>query len=329
MAVQKNNNAGRERSGFLGMSRVGEEVSKQLRVTRIFRQSETIANVGPMSADNICYVQLPIGPYTYRTITIEMLAAAAIVGKTETELAEHWVKTAAMADYIEWVAIEINGREVIKLRTAELIALNAYHNLDTLDGVLTFAFGHAAMFEDDRLQDAYLFGTQDLASAKVLIKTKPGLPAGMKPRINLEYAPIRRRVGFFATTTVNEYTFAGSGKQIITDIPNGVDWQAIWVIPQDGASVKSVLLEVDRQIAFEASSRGLRLNQGLHSKDVAALPGIMIDAFRDRKAVGFDAVTNQLQERRRGSDVRLTLDLTAAGSFRIITIHCGLFNDQR
>ncbi len=319
----------RQRSGFLGLSSVGPEMAKKLRVNRIFRLSDTIANVGAMSSDNICYIQLPVGQYTYRSVIMELIASAAIVGKTSAVLGDNIVDTAAWADYVEWVALEVNGREVVKLRTAEIIALNAYHNLDGLNGAVTWMFGQRQLYEDDLVQDAYLFGTGSLFSAKVLIKTKAGLPAGMKPRITCEYVPMRRPVGYFMTATVNEYTFAGAGKQIITDIPNGIDFQAIWIVPQGAADVKSVLLEIDRQVAFECSAKAMRIAAVQQGKDVGSLSGLLIDGFRDGKAVGFDAVTNSDNERKRGADVRLTLDLTAAGSFRLITLHCGLFNDQR
>lgn len=327
--MAKTPNVDRQRSGFLGLSTVGGEQAKRLRVSRIFRLSDTIANVGAMSADNICYVALPVGNYTYRSIQMQLIASAAIASKTTAVQGDHVVNTAAWTDYVEWVALEINGREVMKLRTVELVALNAYHNVDTLDGVVTWLFGHRQMFEEDLVQDAYLFGTGTLFSAKILIKTKAGLPAGMKPRITCEYVPVRRPVGYAMTATVNEYSFAASGKQIITDIPNGIDFAGIWIIPTTATDIKNVLLEVDRQIAFECSAHAMRIAAAQQGKDVAALTGLMLDGFRDGKAIGFDAVTNAENERKRGADVRLTLDLTAAGSFRVITLHCGLFNDQR
>lgn len=313
-------------SGFLGRSQVGGEMGKKLRVQRIFRISDTICNVGAMSADNICYVQLPTGAYTYRMLQISLLAAATIASKTTAVEGEHVVNTAALNDYVEWFAIEINGREVVKYRTAELVALNAYHKIDTADGNVAFTFGSPNLFSEDLHEDAYLFGTGNIFSAKLLIKTRSAMPNGMKPRITAEYAPVRRPVGYFQSTTVNEYSFAASGKQTITDVPNGIDFASIWI---NGTGVKSVLLEIDKQIAFEASAQAIRANASMWGKNVAALPGLMLDGFRDGDAIGFDSLTNSEGERKRGADVRLTLDLASAGSFRLITSHCGLFGDQR
>lgn len=316
----------RNYNGFLGRSMVGAEQGKKLRVQRIFRISDALCNVGAMSADNICYIQLPVGPYTYRMLQFSLLATAAIASKTIAVDGENVVQTAAWNDYVEWVSLEINGREVVKYRTLELVALNAYHRVNTSDGNLSLCFGSPNQFKEDLHEDAYLFGTGNIFSAKLCIKTRSTMPAGMKPRITAEYAPIRRPVGYFQSTTVNEYTFAGAGKQTITDIPNGIDFASIWL---NGTGIKGVLLEIDKQIAFEASAQAIRANASMWGKDVVSLPGLMLDGFRDGDAIGFDSLTNSDGERKRGADVRLTIDLAAATSVRVITMHCGLFGDQR
>lgn len=313
------------------VSGVNTEQGAKLRTNGVYYMDDQLVTVGAFTPNNWGYVDIPIGPYTYRQFGISIVAPAAIVGKTDASGARngvHIVTTAAITDYVDQIVLEINGAAKWSMTAAQLAAYNAYHNHDTADGVLRMVFGSPGLFGyNDMIEDAYQFGTGNLRSAKLRIKTKAAWVTGMMPVITTEYAPVSRPLGYFQTTTETVVTNPGAGEFSITDIAVGIDFAALWV---QAPGIKRAKLTVDRREVFDLSAWNLRALHTAWGKDYDGLgEGIMFDAWRDGDGIGLDSVSDSVAERRRGADVRLDLQMAAANTtIKVTVLHCGLFSQQ-
>lgn len=309
------------------VSTVANQQVARLRTQGVYYMDDTLVTVGTFTQNNWGYIDLPIGRYTYRQFGLSIVAPDAIASVTDVRDGLHVVKTANISDYVDTIVIEINGAAKYEITAAELAKLNAYNNHDTTEGVLRMVFGSPGIHNTDVVEDAYQFGTGNLRSAKLRIKTKSAWVTGMLPVLNTEYAPVSRPIGYFQTTTRYSYVNPGAGAFSITDLAVGLDFSTIWV---QGAGIKRAKLTVDRNIVFEQSAWNLRAMHEAWGKDVAGLgAGIMFDNFRDGDGVGLDSVSDHVAERRRGADVRLDLDMASAGTtLNVIVFHCGLFAQQ-
>lgn len=317
----------RPKYGPIQASSVANQVAARLRTQGVYVYSDAIAEIGTFVADNWGYITMPIGAYTYRLWNISLIAATTIAGKSDLRGNENVVKTANITDYIDTIIIEINGQNKWEMKASELAALNDYMNLATTEGELRIPFGSPNMHNQDMVEDAYQLGTGGLRSVKLRIKTKPAWVTGMRLSVGAEYAPVVRPIGYFQSTTRYAYTAPGIGNFSITDLAVGLDFASIWV---QAASVQDVSFTIDRMVVVDATVWKLRSLHEAWGKDVAALGnGFMIDNFRDGDGVGYDSVSDQAIERKRGADVRLDLNMLAAGvPMQVIVFHCGLFSQQ-
>lgn len=313
--------------GPVQVSSMAPAVVEKMRTQGIYFLDDNLCTIGTFVANNWGYVDVPCGAYTYRQFGISLVATAAIAGVTIAQDGKHFVMSSKIADYLDTIIIEINGQGKWEMTAAELLKWNAYSNLDTTDGVLRIVFGSPGLADVDAAQDAYQFGTAGLKSVKLRMKTKAAWPVGMLPVITTEYAPVARQIGYWQTITRYVYTNPGTGNYSITDLHNGLDLATMWV---QGANINRGKLTIDRAEVFDMSNYLLRSMHEAWGKDVASLgSGMIFDLFRDGKMIGADSVTNSVQERNRGADMRLDLDMAAAGqTLTIILMHCGLFNDQ-
>lgn len=309
------------------ISAIAPAQAERLRTNGVYYMSDQLVTIGTFVPSNWGYVDFPIGPYTYRQWGISLTAPAPIAGVTYTLGGQNYVMTSKLADYIETLIIEINGAAKWELTAAELIRWNAYQNLDTTEGVMRVPFGGPNIHNTDMAEDAYQLGTSNLRSLKLRIKTKAAWVVGMMPLINAEYAPVRRNIGYFTTTTRNVFTNPAAGQFYNSDIAVGLDFAAIWV---QGGNINRAKLTIDREIVFDQSNMALRSIHEAWGKDVAALgAGFVFDAWRDGDSIGVDSVADSVAERRRGADVRLDLDMGVANqTMTCITFHCGLFSEQ-
>ena len=314
-------------SGPVQMSAVAPQRAARLRFNGVYIFDDTLCEVGTFVADNAGYITFPIGQYTYRQWQLVLEAPAAIAGVTDDRFGKNVVRTSKVEDYIDMLSIEINGKSKWELRAAELVKLNAYQNHDTTEGVLRIVFGSPNIHDADLVEDAYQFGTSGLRQVRLRVKTKAAWVNGMKLAVGCEYAPVARPIGYFVTTSRYAVTNPAAGAFSITDLANGIDFSSIWV---QGAGIKDANLVIDRVAVFSASNWQLRSLNQVFGKDMAGLgEGIMLDAFRDGDSVGYDSVTNNEPERKRGADIRLDLTMTAANTdLTIVVFHCGLFSEQ-
>lgn len=309
------------------VSAIAPAQAERLRTNGVYYMSDSLAAIGTFVASNVGYIDFPVGPYTYRQWGFSLTAPAAIPGVTFQIGSTHYVLTSKIADYIDTIIIEINGTGEWEMTAAELSRWNAYNNLDTSEGVLRIAFGSPNVHNTDMAEDAYQLGTANLRNLKLKIKTKAAWVTGMNPVVNVEYAAVRRNIGYFVGTTRGSMVNGAVGDFNNTDIAVGRDFAALWV---QGASINRVKLTIDREIVFDQTSLSLRSMHEAWGKDVAALgSGFIYDAWRDGDSIGIDSVSDSVAERRRGADVRLDLSMGAASvAMTYITFHCGLFSEK-
>lgn len=313
--------------GTVQSSQVAPAQAARLRINGVFMVSDVLATFGNFAANTACYIDFPVGKYTYRQWGISIVAPAAIAGVTTLRDGKEWVNSAKITDYIDTITIEVDGKGVWEMTAAELLKWNDYQNIATTDGVLRIAFGSPGQHNDDMAEDAYSFGTSGLRQVRLKIKTKPAFVAGMLPVISVEYLPTARKTGYFVGTTRYNYTSGGAGKYAITDLAVGKDFSTIWI---QGASIDRCKMQVDDDIVFDNYNTTLRSVHEAFGRDVWALgAGMLYDSFRDGDAIGLDSVADSVAERRRGADVRLELQMAAANvPLQIIVFHCGLFSQQ-
>lgn len=313
--------------GPIQLSAVGPIQGAKFRTNGVYQYDDNLVEIGTFVANNWGYVTFPCGQYTYRMWNLALIAPAAIATVTDNKDGEEVVKTAKIADYIDTVVIEINGQAKYELTIAELVKLNAYQNLDTTEGVLRLAFGSPNIHNTDLVEDAYQFGTANLKSVRLRVKTKPAWVTGMRLSVACEYAQVGRNIGYFQTTTRYVYTNPGVGNFSITDLAVGKDFSTIWC---QAPGIKRAKLTVDREKVVDATNFQLRSLHEAWGKDVTNLgAGMIFDSFRDGDGVGLDSIADQTQERARGADVRLDLDMTTAGqTLTVVVFHCGLYGLQ-
>lgn len=313
--------------GRVQRSMVAEARAERLRVNGVYKIDDALATLGNFAANTPCYIDFPVGKYTYRQWGISLIATAAIGSVTDLKDGQNWVKSAKIADYVDTFTIEIDGRAVWELTAAELLKWNDYQNIATSEGVLRIPFGAPGQHNDDMAEDAYHLGTASFRQVRLKIKTKAAWVAGMLPVITCEYLDVARPAGYFVTTTRYTYTSGGAGKFAITDLAVGKDFSTIWV---QGANVQRAKLTVDDDTVFDNYVTTLNAVHEAFGRDVTALgAGFVYDSFRDGDAIGLDSISDSIAERKRGADVRLEMQIGAASqTLGIVVFHCGLYAQQ-
>lgn len=306
---------------------IAEQRVARIRSNGVYQIDDTLVTLGNFAPNTACYIDVPIGKYTYRQMGISFVAASNIPGVTTLRDGKEFLNSASFTTYIDTITIEIDGKACWEMTAAELLRWNDYQNIATTDGMLRLAFGAPGQHLEDNVEDAYQLGTSNLRQVRLKIKTKPAFPVGMLPVVTCEYLAVARPLMYFVGTTRYSYSNPAIGKYAISDLPVGKDFSAIWT---QGASINRIKLMVDDDIVIDNFNTTLRGIHEAFGKDVAALgPGFLFDSFRDGDGIGLDSVADSLAERKRGADVRLEMDMGAAGvNMVIIVLWCGLFSQQ-
>lgn len=315
------------------ISGVGPHMQQMLRIPNHFFLDDALATISAAAADAVITCDLPVGAYVYRQLQLSITHTAEIVGKTyAVQGGKHLVTTAAIADYISRVQIEINGKVEIDYFVDELTDLNKLLNYDVTGGFLTYSFGAPGLFKLDGHEDAYLMGTGNVQSVRLLVYTKAAWVAGMKLGLMCEYAATRRPIGFLTTTRRTRHAASAAGEWSTFDIPRGVDIGAIWIRSTNATAMSRVELEVDQRSVFSGYTWQLRQMLQIWGKDINALPqnDLVLDFFRENDGgKGLGALISQAQIRR-DADIKLTLNFDAPGAtFHVLTQHCGMYQVQR
>lgn len=324
--------ASRERTGQIRTSGVNPEQARNLRVGAHFRFDENLPTISNQYADGTAVIDFPVGLYTYRAFGLRIENSVAIAGETISEMGVFRLNSANLSKYVASIALEINGKIEQEYTAAELIDFNELMNWDVRDGIHWLCFGSPGFFKEDLHEDAYLLGTANIRSVRLLVKLQTAWLATMKLIVATEYAPVARPIGYIVTHRQQRYSFSASGEQTISDIPHGIDLAAIWVRALNGKRLDAYGLRVDDQQMFDCSIPAAMALGALWGKDTSQLAAgnLFIDFWREGDANKGLAALAQMQQVRRNADIRLTLNFgEAAAEIKLITFHCGLYSLQR
>lgn len=306
---------------------IGAEAAKRLRVPRVHR-FEKLATVSAQYADGTVTADLPIGPYTYAMQQISLESSVAITGETVLIGGKNIVKTAYISKYVGNVILEINGTKEKELSADRLISHNAFMGYDAQDGFMYLAHGGPHVFHWERAADAYMMGTGNIRSLRLLFQLTNAWPAdnSMKLSIMSEYARIRRPISFIETTNTVRHMISGSGRHTITGLSTHSDISRIFVF---GASVNRIELIVDDQVVMDAEYQELLAMNALYGRNVAALGDCMLfDFWRDRDVKQGLRALERPDQRKRNADIRMNVWTGAATELEILTENVGTYASQ-
>lgn len=331
MAVSNANAASRE--GLVRTSGVNPEDAKRNAVPQHFRFIDSLPTISNQFADGVAVIDLPVGLYTYRAFCLSLRNTVEIVGETLAEAGKHRVSWALFSKYVESVDVEIDGKVQVSYTADELMDFNEAMRWNVKAGFMWICFGAPGFFNDYPLaEDAYLLGTGNIRSLRLLVKLKAAWPATMSLKLACEYAPVSRPVGYIVTMRTQRYVIPATGETTISDIPHGVDLSAIWVRGMNGKRIDDFMLKVDDQLMFDCSSAEYAALGQLWGKDHSQLAAgnLFIDFWREGNPnKGLASLTADAMVRR-NADIRLTLNMGEAGAeIKIVTMHCGVWALQK
>lgn len=331
MAKAPNNAAAR--TGLVRTSGVNPEVAKNLAVGHHFRFIDSLPTVSNQFADGVAVIDFPVGAYTYRAFCLSIESSVDVAGEIIAEGGVMRINSANLTKYVDSVEVEIDGKVQITYTSAELIDFNEAMRWNVKSGFHWLCFGAPGYFNDYPLaEDAYLLGTGNIRSLRLLIKLKTAWAATMKLNVAAEYAPVQKPVGYIVTMRTQRYVIAGTGETTISDIPHGVDLSAIWVRGMNAKRIDAFSVKVDDQLMFDCQAAQYAALGQLWGKDHAQLAAgnLFIDFWREGNPnKGLASLTADAMVRR-NADIRLTLNMGEAGAeIKIITMHCGLWGLQK
>lgn len=331
MAVTNKNAASRE--GLVRTSGVNPEIARGVAVGQHFRFLDSLPTISNQFADGVAVIDLPVGLYTYRAFNLSIANTVAIAGETISEAGGFRINWANFAKYVDSIDIEIDGKVQMSYTSDELLDLNEAMRWNVKDGFNWLCFGSPGFFNDYPLaEDAYLLGTGNIRSLRLLIKLKAAWANTMSLKLACEYAPVNRPVSYIVTMRTQRYVLPAVGETTISDIPHGVDLSAIWVRGMNAKRINGFSLKVDDQLMFDCNSAQYASLGQLWGKDHAQLAAgnLFIDFWREGNPnKGLASLTADAMVRR-NADIRLTLDMGEAGAeIKIITMHAGEFRYQK
>lgn len=332
MAVSNKNAAARQ--GLVRTSGVNPQLAQSLAVGQHFRFIDSLPTISNQFADGVAVIDLPVGLYTYRAFCLSVGSTVGIGGpETISESGGYRINWANINKYVEAIDVEIDGKVQISYTIDELMDMNECMRWNVKDGFMWMCFGSPGFFNDYPLaEDAYLLGTGDIRSLRLLVKLKAAWAATMSLRLVCEYAPIKRPVGYIVTMRTQRYVIPATGETTISDIPHGVDLSAIWVRGMNNKRINGFSLKVDDQLMFDCLGSSYAALAQLWGKDHAQLAAgnLFIDFWREGNPNKSLASLTADAQVRRNADIRLTLDMGEAGAeIKVITLHSGLYQLQK
>lgn len=331
MAVTNTNAA--SRSGTIRTSGVNAQIIAQDRVNTHFRFLDGMPTISNQFADGVAVLDFPVGAYTYRAFALSIESSVDIAGQVITEGGVKRINWANISTYVESIDVEIDGKVQMSYTIAEWLDYNEAMRWNVKDGFMWLCFGAPGFFDDyPGAEDAYLLGTGNIRSLRLLVKLKSAWAATMKLKLVSEYAPVARNVGYIVTMRAQRYFISGTGEYTISDIPHGVDLMGIWVRGMNAKRIDGFAVKVDDQLMFDCSGPQYFALGQLWGKDHTQLGtgNLFIDFWREGNPnKGLASLTADAQVRR-NADIRLTLNMGEAGAeIKVITMHCGLYQLQK
>lgn len=294
----------------------------------LIQRAEHLATISAQYSDGTAVAELPVGPYTYKALQIAIESDAAIVGETINVGGREYVQTAFLSKYIDRITLEIDGTAERDIDVATFLQLNSFMGFDATDGLAYMTFGVNEFPFQPMAEDAYMLGTGNLRSVRLLFKlATPWVDGSMNLRVLCEHARLRRPLGFITTMKSYRYSLASIGEHTITDLPINADIARLFVF---GDGLKDTELRIDDQLIFDANSYEMQGLNALYGRDIAALGnGILFDFWRERDVNKGVASLTTAAERKRNADVRLQVETTAANTeVRVLMQLCGRYWSQ-
>jgi hypothetical protein len=314
------------------VSGVGPKVGQSLRVPQHFRYDSDLATISNQAADSVAVIEVPCGVYTYRGFHLSLTNSAIIAGATFAVGSRNYVNTANFVTYISRVQLEIDGKIEQDFYIDELTDWNKVMHWDSRNGIASLMFGSPGIFKDDVIEDAYLLGTRDLRSVRILVTLKAAFPATMRLNCACEFSKVSRPVGYLVTMRRTRYASAAAGDFTVSDLPHGIDLAAVWIRNTAGVVANDVTLQVDTETVFNATSLEMQYLNAVWGKATNQLPAtdILIDFWREQDGNKGLASLSLLEQIRRNAQIRLTLNFDQVNAaFYAITFHCGPYKMQR
>ncbi len=306
---------------------VGTEIRKKLSVPLIQRFSQ-LATISSQYSDGTATADLPVGSYTYQMFQMGIRSSAEIAGKTVEKNGIHFVKTANLAEFIEEVSLEIDGVIERRLDMDLLLKLNAFHSYDVTDGLFYMTFGGPNIFWDKASEDAYMLGTGDLRSLRLLFKLKSAWTDGsMFLEIGCEHARIPRPLEFINTLKSRRISLGAAGEHTITDLPINADISRLYVF---GSGLKKTELVIDDQKVFDCHSYEAQGLNAIYGKDVSALGDcILFDFWRTGEVHKGLRSLESVEHRKRNASIALMLETVSADTeVRVVMELAGRYVNQ-
>lgn len=309
-------------------SGMGGEALKKTQTRNFLHRVAPKATITGMYSDGTAIATLPTGKYTYQFFQIGITSKIAIAGVTIEKAGKHFVQTEHLADYIENVTLEIDGTPERDLDMAEFIEINGYRKLDVMDGFVFMPFGGPNLFVDERQEDAYMLGTQDVRDLRLLFElTAAWDETNMSVSVQTEYVPVSRKLEWIETHKTQRYTASAAGKFTISDLPVHADLAAILV---SGPGINHAKLTIDNEVLFDGNAYELEAALALYGQDTTALGDhVMFDFWRGMEATKGLAGLRSAAQRKRNADIRLELDLANANTeLKVTLLQCGRYRTQ-
>ena len=296
----------------------------------LHRLDGSVFSYSPMFADGTTYVDVATGPYTYQFFQIGIESTAGeIVGETYGQNGKHWVKTAFLDKYVKSVALEINGNVERKKTMTHFVHLNEFMGYNGTDGFVYEVFGGPNEFVSEDHEDAYMLGTKNIRSLRVLFEmTADWVSAGMKVTMLAEYVPIDRSVSFLRTQSMRTYHLSGAGEYSFSDLPTHADVARILVF---GSPLGDVTLNIDGIDFMTGNSREIHAAHNAYGRDYDALgAGVFFDLWRGREATKGLRALRTAEQAKRNAEIRLTVESLAADvELQVLIENCGPIGTQR
>lgn len=306
---------------------VGEAAKKSLNSARITHRIADTGTYSPTYSDGTAVITYKVGPYCYQFLQFSVKSNSAISGDTVEIAGIHYVKTSKLSKYIKRIRLELNGVTERDLSVDMYVAMQGMRHMDVAEGILYMIFGGPHQFDDKRVEDAYMLGTQDIYSMRVLFDmTSEWVDGQMHLQSLAEYAPIVRKVHFLRTIKMYRYAVTGSGLYTITNLPVHADVGAYYVL---GDGILDGKIVVDGQDVITARSHELQAINLLYGDDVSKLgDGLVFDFLRSREiSKGLKSLETK-SERKRNADIRIELEMDGATEVIVIVDNIGTLRSQ-
>ena len=305
-------------------SGVAEKAQNRLMLKPMQQFRNDLPTITDQYADGTFEVNWPLG-VTYTGFTVSLVSSAEIANITNRRGGKYYVKPARIENYIESLELIIDG-DVVQKMTSEFFFKMCEWRLWEISGThLVWGFGGPHIFSDPEIEDAYALGTSNVRSLVIRVKTKAAWVNTLTPQFGAFFHNVKKPISFFQRIRTYKTSVALAGIYTLRDLPITDDIAQILIQSQDGKSIDSAEVRIDKEIYAQGDYQDFVIWNVLNRRD-NTLSGwgfnehIMIDFWRDGD--GQKALRGLVspQQRRALADIEIDLDLRDANTELTTTI---------